>query len=198
MATDITQAGLLTDSIQVTPVHKMWHTDSQFENIPGDYAVLRMVELPRTGGDTVWASGYDVYDRLSPPMRAFLSTLTFTAGQKDKYEAIAAANGLAWYTDPRGAPENVGKEVTATHPVIRTNPVSGVSVDPLLCMRTLRSLEIHAPLPWSHFGTDGWIVEHRLLPRPPRPAHQRPVAGRVAQDCGLAAGGGRAQPRHPC
>lgn len=145
MATDITQAGLLTDSIQVTPVHKMWHTDSQFENIPGDYAVLRMVELPRTGGDTVWASGYDVYDRLSPPMRAFLSTLTFTAGQKDKYEAIAAANGLAWYTDPRGAPENVGKEVTATHPVIRTNPVSGVSVDPLLCMRTPRSLDIHAP-----------------------------------------------------
>ncbi|KAI3392653.1 hypothetical protein diail_5334 [Diaporthe ilicicola] len=109
----------------VTPVHRMWHTDSQFEHVPGDYAVLRMVELPRSGGDTVWASGYDVYDRLSRPMRAFLAGLTFTAGQKDKYEAIAAANGLAWYTEPRGAPENVGTEVTAVHPVIRTNPVTG-------------------------------------------------------------------------
>lgn len=130
----------------------MWHTDSQFENIPGDYAVLRMVELPRTGGDTVWASGYDVYDRLSPPMRAFLSTLTFTAGQKEKYEAIAAANGLAWYTEPRGAPENVGKEVTATHPVIRTNPVSGVSVI-LLCASAPVLFDIHTLLQ-DIFGTD--------------------------------------------
>jgi len=136
---DITRADLLTNSIQVTPVHQMWHTDSQFENIPADFAVLRMVELPKTGGDTVWASGYDVYDRLSPPMRAFLSNLTFTAGQKEKYEAIATANGLAWYTDPRGAPENVGKEVTATHPVIRTNPVSGVSVV-FFCACSPRSL----------------------------------------------------------
>lgn len=147
-------AGLLTDCTQVTPVHKMWHTDSQFENIPGDYAVLRMVELPHTGGDTVWASGYDVYDRLSPPMRAFLSTLTFTAGQKEKYEAIAAANGLAWYTGPRGAPENVGKEVTATHPVIRTNPVSGVSVVLSLCMRPALTHK-HALLSCHVGETDG-------------------------------------------
>lgn len=132
----------------------MWHTDSQFENVPGDYAVLRMVELPRTGGDTVWASGYDVYDRLSPPMRAFLSTLTFTAGQREKYEAIAAANGLAWYTDPRGSPENVGKEVTAAHPVIRTNPVSGVSVVLFLCMRPALARK-HALLSCRVSGTDG-------------------------------------------
>lgn len=132
----------------------MWHTDSQFENIPGDYAVLRMVELPCTGGDTVWASGYDVYDRLSPPMRAFLSTLTFTAGQKEKYEAIAAANGLAWYMDPRGAPENVGKEVTATHPVIRTNPVSGVSVVLLLCIHPVLAHK-HVLLSCHVSGTDG-------------------------------------------
>lgn len=29
------------------------------------------------------------------------------------------------YEKPRGAPENVGRELKAVHPVVRTNPVSG-------------------------------------------------------------------------
>lgn len=29
------------------------------------------------------------------------------------------------YDKPRGAPENVGKELKAIHPVVRTNPVTG-------------------------------------------------------------------------
>ena len=35
-----------------------WHTDIPFENIPSDYALLRLTELPQGGGgDTLWASG---------------------------------------------------------------------------------------------------------------------------------------------
>lgn len=29
------------------------------------------------------------------------------------------------YTDPRGSPKNIGGELTAVHPVVRTNPVTG-------------------------------------------------------------------------
>lgn len=58
-------------------------------------------------------------------MQAFLETLTFTGGQPRNHQ-LAAANGLTYYTAPRGAPENVGKELRGPHhPVVRTNPVTG-------------------------------------------------------------------------
>jgi alpha-ketoglutarate-dependent taurine dioxygenase len=34
-----------------------WHSDIQFEEVPADYTSLRLVQLPRNGGDTLWASG---------------------------------------------------------------------------------------------------------------------------------------------
>lgn len=35
-----------------------WHSDIQFERCPADYTSLRLTQLPETGGDTLWASGY--------------------------------------------------------------------------------------------------------------------------------------------
>ncbi|KAG8531163.1 putative NRPS-like protein biosynthetic cluster [Bacidia gigantensis] len=125
-----------------------WHSDNAFENLPADYTMLRLTELPRTGGDTLWASGYEIYDRISPPYQKFLETLTATyhyAGL-DVFKAVAAKHGMKVYTDPRGAPENVRlysayaptlhrehgfemseliEERAATHPIVRTNPVTG-------------------------------------------------------------------------
>lgn len=41
------------------------------------------------------------------------------------FNRIAAANGFELYTQPRGSPENVGSELRAVHPLVRTNPVTG-------------------------------------------------------------------------
>ena len=92
--------------------------------MPSDYAILRMIELPATGGDTLWASGYEVYDRISPAYRTFLETLTATFSQPI-FGQSASQNNFQLYSEPRGAPENIGTNLTATHPVIRTNPVTG-------------------------------------------------------------------------
>lgn len=58
-----------------------WHSDIQSEQVPSDYTCLRLVELPTCGGDTLWASGYEVYDRISEPMRKMLEgkTANYTA-----------------------------------------------------------------------------------------------------------------------
>lgn len=40
-----------------------WHSDIQFEPKPADYTSLRLTKLPSSGGDTLWASGYELYDR---------------------------------------------------------------------------------------------------------------------------------------
>lgn len=73
---------------------------------------------------TLWASGYEIYDRISEPYQKFLETLTATFAQPGFIEA-AKRGGFELYEKPRGSPENVGAELKAIHPVIRTNPVTG-------------------------------------------------------------------------
>jgi alpha-ketoglutarate-dependent taurine dioxygenase len=74
--------------------------------------------------DTLWASGYELYDRLSPPYQKFFESLDATYAQPG-FEVAAKENGFELYSKPRGAPENVGSKLEAIHPVIRTNPVTG-------------------------------------------------------------------------
>ncbi|THC95226.1 hypothetical protein EYZ11_005303 [Aspergillus tanneri] len=101
-----------------------WHTDISFELVPSDYAMLKIHTLPQTGGDTLWASGYEIYDRLSPEMAAFLELLTATHDATFFHdEARRLGNPLR--RGARGSPLNYGEKLTATHPVIRTNPVTG-------------------------------------------------------------------------
>ncbi|KAJ3197028.1 hypothetical protein HK101_006491 [Irineochytrium annulatum] len=113
-----------------------WHSDLTFEPAPSDYALLKIHTLPATGGDTLWASSYEVYDRLSPAMRAFLETLTATHSAAH-FREIARVKGVP-VRSPRGAPENAGDALTAVHPVIRTHPVTGwklVFVNPAFTVR---------------------------------------------------------------
>jgi alpha-ketoglutarate-dependent taurine dioxygenase len=99
-------------------------SDIAFEPKPADYSSLRLEVLPKTGGDTLWASGYEIYDRISQPYQKFLESLTTTFHQPG-FIAAAEKGGFQIYEKPRGAPENVGKELKAIHPVVRTNPVTG-------------------------------------------------------------------------
>ncbi|KAK3688636.1 hypothetical protein B0T22DRAFT_527987 [Podospora appendiculata] len=101
-----------------------WHSDIVFEPVPADYTSLRLVDLPTTGGDTLWASGYEIYDRISEPYQKFLEGLTATFAQPG-FNEVAKRGGFEVYDKPRGAPENVGTDLTAVHPVVRTNPVTG-------------------------------------------------------------------------
>ena len=101
-----------------------WHADITFEPVPSDYAMLKIHSLPATGGDTLWASGYEIYDRLSPAMQIFLEGLTATHDAKfflDEAERL----GNPLRKGIRGHPLNQGDKLSAIHPVIRTNPVTG-------------------------------------------------------------------------
>ncbi|MCJ1408932.1 hypothetical protein MMC19_003009 [Ptychographa xylographoides] len=103
---------------------RLWHSDITFEPCPSDYAVLRLIQLPKTGGDTLWASGYELYDRVSKPYQRFLDGLTATYAQPG-FTDSAKRNGFELYCKPRGSPENTGSDLMAEHPLIRTNPVTG-------------------------------------------------------------------------
>lgn len=103
-----------------------WHSDIQFEPAPADYTSLRLTQLPKTGGDTLWASGYELYDRFSPAYQRFFETLTATySGSGFIAAAKADPENVKIYTEPRGNPLNIGGELSTVHPVVRTNPVTG-------------------------------------------------------------------------
>ncbi|BEJ02979.1 hypothetical protein CcaverHIS641_0101540 [Cutaneotrichosporon cavernicola] len=100
------------------------HSDITFENVPSDYASLVIRTLPTVGGDTLWASAYDAYDRLSAPLQSFLESLK-AEHSGENFLRLNAVYGGNPVREPRGAPENVGQDLLAVHPVIRTNPVTG-------------------------------------------------------------------------
>ncbi|RQM06247.1 hypothetical protein DH86_00001047, partial [Scytalidium sp. 3C] len=103
-----------------------WHSDIQFEQYPADYTSLRLTQLPSAGGDTLWASGYELYDRFSDQYRKFFEGLTATfKGDGFNRAAEAQPDRFQIYEQPRGNPANVGRDLTAVHPVVRTNPVTG-------------------------------------------------------------------------
>lgn len=83
-----------------------------------------MRSLLKSSLDTLWASGYEVYDRLSPAYQKFLESLTATFSQVH-FGEIAKRAGFELYEKPRGSPENIGAKLQAIHPVVRTNPVTG-------------------------------------------------------------------------
>lgn len=131
--------------------NSQWHSDIAFEPVPADFTSLRLIELPETGGgelyysihlfemtgrhlmhrltlpmepDTLWASGYELYDRISEPYQKFLEGLT-ARFDGSNFNKAAEKLGKPLYTKARGAPENVGENLSTIHPVVRTNPVTG-------------------------------------------------------------------------
>jgi alpha-ketoglutarate-dependent taurine dioxygenase len=101
-----------------------WHSDITFEPVPSDYAMLKIHTLPPTGGDTLWASGYEIFDRISPAMQVFLEGLTAVHDATFFLEE-AERLGNPLRKGFRGSPLNYGDKLKAIHPVIRTNPVTG-------------------------------------------------------------------------
>lgn len=103
-----------------------WHTDVSFEPVPASYSALRIVQRPdeASGGDTLYANGYALYERFSKPFQKFLEGLTGTYSQP-AFEKLGKDNDFLLYSEPRGAPENTGDNLTASHPIVRTNPVTG-------------------------------------------------------------------------
>ncbi|KAI8096813.1 uncharacterized protein BX664DRAFT_383200 [Halteromyces radiatus] len=91
------------------------HTDISYEKQPAGISILKVDLPPRTGGDTIWWSGYAAYDRLSPVMQKFLEGLS-AVHTGDYHKNLAERSGRPIRRE--FPPDTV-------HPVIRTHPVTG-------------------------------------------------------------------------
>ena len=91
-----------------------WHSDVTFEREPPLGSILRAVEVPAAGGDTMWASMTAAYDALSEPMKRVLEGL----------RAVHSGAGFRRIAKEKQA-EALAQNETTTHPVIRTHPETG-------------------------------------------------------------------------
>ncbi|KAI9326364.1 hypothetical protein DFJ73DRAFT_766877 [Zopfochytrium polystomum] len=83
-----------------------WHQDHPASPEPGSLTFLHITETPANGGgDTVWASLYGAYDRLSPAFRKIVDGLETL--QEGKY----------YPQDESYEPERAIQPLVATHPV---------------------------------------------------------------------------------
>ncbi len=96
-----------------------WHTDVTFMPTPALGSILYMRTVPDVGGDTVWASLQDAYDKLAEPVRDMCDKLC--AVHFDPWFAadVEARGGYVWNG------ERHDKLLPAVHPVVRTHPETG-------------------------------------------------------------------------
>lgn len=94
---------------------ELWHCDmSQEINSLGLTALYNITNPVNGGGDTLFCSGYGMYDSLSPAMQKYLESLSVLhSGVEQAAGASKAGNHL------RRAP------VESIHPLVRVHPVTG-------------------------------------------------------------------------
>ena len=54
----------------------VWHADLTFRQFPTKFTILRCMQIPEYGGDTMWADMCAAYEGLSPKLREFITGLT--------------------------------------------------------------------------------------------------------------------------
>lgn len=65
-----------------------WHQDVSWPQAPPQYSILHMKAIPPHGGDTLWASLFVSFERLSPTMQQFLLPLTVRHAQPTTPDAL--------------------------------------------------------------------------------------------------------------
>jgi alpha-ketoglutarate-dependent taurine dioxygenase len=114
---DVTEIRTLTQRFRSRPStiprdpERGWHTDITFVANPALLSVLRAVEVPDHGGDTVWTNLVAAYAGLSAPIRGLI----------DGLRAVHRWNTEAGAGDAADA----GPRPAAIHPVVRVHPETG-------------------------------------------------------------------------
>eukprot|EP00656_Telonema_subtile_P034786 TRINITY_DN38822_c0_g1_i2.p1 TRINITY_DN38822_c0_g1~~TRINITY_DN38822_c0_g1_i2.p1 ORF type:complete len:194 (-),score=17.71 TRINITY_DN38822_c0_g1_i2:258-839(-) len=104
-----------------------WHTDSPFLAQPPAISVLRGVDIPPYGGDTIWASTALAHDYLSPAFQRMISNLKVHMSAGGVMDALSGSSrdGGVKAGDVEMAFSQQEMAEGRFHPLVRTHPVTG-------------------------------------------------------------------------
>jgi len=97
-------------------VENLWHSDVSWRLTPALGSMLRAREVPRVGGDTLFADMVAAYECLPERVRDALEGMTAVHDFAHNFGLAMSAEDLAKYRE-RFPP--------AEHPIVRTHPVTG-------------------------------------------------------------------------
>ena len=104
---------VFTEPDSTSVAGESWHSDVSCDEAPPALSILHMALVPKTGGDTLWASTYSAYETLSVPIRELI-------------EGLEARHSSAHYYARRyGTAAEGSVYPEAVHPVVATHPISG-------------------------------------------------------------------------
>lgn len=96
-----------------------WHTDETFRAVPPLGSILRAVELPDLGGDTVFADAAAAYEGLSGEIKERIANLR---------AVHSAAYGFGWYNNGERKAAIEREFPPVEHPIVRVHPETGAKV----------------------------------------------------------------------
>jgi alpha-ketoglutarate-dependent taurine dioxygenase len=111
-----------------------WHTDSPFLPRPPAITILRSIEVPEFGGDTIWANSALAYAMLSDSYREMISDLQVRFSMRDVLRSAQETaeprdtpiGRLGATRDSKALPEHICRKVEGSvHPMVRTHPATG-------------------------------------------------------------------------
>jgi len=98
-----------------------WHMDHSYQKNPSLGAILYAVDVPETGGDTLFSNNYLALEALSPAMRQFISGLTavhdvLEYGLRSGHMSIRTAEQIRHLAKVREQRPQVEHPLVCTHP----------------------------------------------------------------------------------
>lgn len=94
-----------------------WHTDMSYKDVTPSASILHGLEVPETGGDTVFANMYMAYEALPVGLKHAVEG-QFCKHDASRNSAGELRRGFAEVTSPINVPG-------AVHPMVRTHPITG-------------------------------------------------------------------------
>src|SRR5690349_12688318 len=70
------RVGHIVDDADHPPFQDQYHTDVSWDAQPPTFGILRMIDRPISGGDTIFSNMYAAYDALSDTMKRCIDGLT--------------------------------------------------------------------------------------------------------------------------
>lgn len=125
------------DEQRISTFGGTWHSDFSFLDEPPTLTLLHAIEVPATGGDTLWSSQVAAHDALSDAMQRLLAPLRavqtgWPHGTRGPGPSAAVSRSVVMTRNDPSADREV------LHPVVRVHPVTGRSalfVNPVYTQR---------------------------------------------------------------
>jgi taurine dioxygenase len=97
----------------------LWHSDVTWRPEPSMGSILRSVELPSVGGDTLWADMHAAYDLLDADTQARIADLVALHDY---------TRAFGWSLAPDEQDRMRAEHPTVEHPIVRTHPETGQKI----------------------------------------------------------------------